>query len=326
MADEEILGADDALDAEVAGDSGTKSYTVQEILLEEDMKEQNPDERTGAPAMDLRHERAPPPEMRPTGAGLSASNTGPKGVKADFEEAKRNEQSMRMREAVAKERVAMAATKTFTVADPLDEERKALAKKPKDRKEKTGSDSDTDSDLDEDDEELMAKMRADRIKAIETVRGSMPLFGSYDRVSFDQLAALVKSVHELTYVVVVLYEINHLTCARLHAAFEDIAAQFPHVRFVRIRAREAIKNYAIEGVPTLLIYRGGKMIKDFVRVQQFFSEMIATAELVEFLKAGKILQETTAGLLAKPKDKSKSETEKPKIRSVTFAEQEEDDY
>lgn len=49
---------------------------------------------------------APPPNMtiRDTGNGVSSSNTGPKGVLADFEEAKKNLRSQRMMERLRREK------------------------------------------------------------------------------------------------------------------------------------------------------------------------------------------------------------------------------
>lgn len=107
--------------------------SIEEIQLGSADTEVHPDERPTGPPIDLRTERAPPPEMRPTGGGLAASNTGPKGVKADFEEAKRNDQSIKMRAEVAKERVATGAgaVKQFKVDDPLDKEREKLKEKKK---------------------------------------------------------------------------------------------------------------------------------------------------------------------------------------------------
>jgi len=303
------MDADAALDFEAE----SETYAFRELATAQEAPEQDPDSR--GPPIDLRSERAPPAEMqvRAAGPGGHATNTGPKGVKADFEDAKRNEASIKMREQVMAARATARSAQgdvKYMVADPLDQLKAKEKDKQLAKQKKKGSDSDSDSDLDDEDEEFLAKLRAERIKQIETVRGSMPLFGSYDKQTFDEFAAFVKSVHELTYVVCVLYEINHLPCARLHAALEDIASQFTHVRFVRVKSTEAIKGYSAAGIPTMLIYRGGKMVKDFIRVHDLFSAEITTAEVVRFLTAGKILQETTGGLLdAKPKSASKAQFE-----------------
>jgi hypothetical protein len=103
---------------------------------------------------------------------------------------------------------------------------------------------------------------------MQALRDSMPKFGEHKRVSMEELAAALRPLSELTHTVVHLYQ-NHIeTCTRLNFALEDLAAEFAHVQFLRVRSTDAMEHFRDEGLPVLLIYRGVDQIADIARAHE----------------------------------------------------------
>lgn len=48
-----------------------------------------------------------------------------------------------------------------------------------------------------------------------------------------------------------------------------LSAKFVHTKFVRARATDAIPNYPDSKCPTLLVYKSGKVIRQFVGLESF---------------------------------------------------------
>lgn len=49
----------------------------------------------------------------------------------------------------------------------------------------------------------------------------------------------------------------------------ELSAKFRTTKFVKCRASDAIKNYPEEKCPTLLVYKSGKVAKQFVGLSAF---------------------------------------------------------
>lgn len=121
------------------------------------------------------------------------------------------------------------------------------------------------------------------------MQNSLPRFGVHTRVSKLEFANLVKDVHELCYVVCHLYQNNLESCVRLNLSFEALAPQFPHVRFCRIRSTEAMPGFKNAGLPALLIYRGGQMVTQALRVTDAIPKVFTDIDVAKLLQAKGIL-------------------------------------
>ncbi|KAH7820131.1 putative phosducin family protein [Monocercomonoides exilis] len=86
-----------------------------------------------------------------------------------------------------------------------------------------------------------------------------------------------------------------LTCsgsrevAQLEEIFNVVASVHPQIKFVKIRGAEAIHNYPDENCPTVLVYRQGTIIKNWMTAKPFGGQHMSkkTFEL-ELMKIGVI--------------------------------------
>jgi len=200
-----------------------------------------------------------------------SSHTGPKAVKADYERAKQHLRDNRMREQLQRERAL----------NPQQRIRLEDIQRPEDAKKANDSD-----DSDEDDD---AAFEAYKQQRIAFVQNSLPRFGVHTRVSKLEFANLVKSVHELVYVVCHVYQNNIEACTRLNLCLESLAPQFPHVRFCRLRAREAMGGFHEAGLPALLVYKGGHQVTFSLRCTDPLPRSFSDLDVARLLQAKGIL-------------------------------------
>jgi len=245
-------------------------YQIQEMVLESENNPREPDPDQHQEKLDFRMDRLPPPEVRSAMDGrgnMMSQNTGPKGVLEDYKEAQLHVATERMRNEMRNQRaiqkMAEGEKKVFVQESiPIEDQLKAA----KAAKDSDDSDSDSDLGLDDSDDEAFQKYKLQQIKMVQN---SLPSYGAYERMETnEQFARAIHSTHELVYIVAHLYQ-NHIAhCTRLHLCFESLAAQFHQIRFVRIKATEAIKGYKDIGLPAIMIYRGGKNVQSYVRVHE----------------------------------------------------------
>jgi Phosducin len=72
----------------------------------------------------------------------------------------------------------------------------------------------------------------------------------------------------------------------------ELSAKFVHTKFVKARATDAIPNYPDSKLPTLLVYKTGKVIRQFVGLESF-AGLKTTADDLEWAlaKTGAIITE-----------------------------------
>jgi hypothetical protein len=156
------------------------------------------------------------------------------------------------------------------------------------------SGSASDSDLKSDDEEFQ-RYKLERLRLVEA---ALPVYGVFNRVTKDEMASEIHDAHELCFVVIHLFQNHIAACTALNLCFESLAPQFTRVRFIRIRSDEAINNYSDAGLPTLLIYRGGELVSQHLRILNEIGSSVTDMTVATWLASKGVLSLPTEGLRA----------------------------
>lgn len=218
------------------------------------------------------------------GRHIQSSNTGPKGVKEDYKEAQRNLRTQRLMTSIATQRQLQQQAGAHRQALPdteIEETEQARAAPPPKAKD---SDDESDDSLCSDDESMLHKLRQQRITAYQS---SLPEFGTYDRLeSKKHLTALVQQLASSgVHLVVHLYQNTVPRCIQLNLALESLCRTYRHVCFARIRSTDCIPGYSDAGLPTLTVYRQGKMLTSAVRCTDVLSADVTDQEVAKLLQA-----------------------------------------
>ncbi|XP_041986818.1 phosducin-like protein [Aricia agestis] len=185
----------------------------------------------------------------------TASNTGPKGVLEDWRRFKQLEAEER--KLLARERVEMAKKMTMAVkTDREEEEAKEI--------------DELEDELNElIDEGFLMKYQQQRMQEIMSQLQKTPKFGKVVTLENQEqfLNAIDKEDTKVT-VIIHIFSNNVEGCSTMDGCLSVLASDYPAIKFCRIAADMAglSRHFRVDGVPALLVYKGGQIIGNFVKL------------------------------------------------------------
>lgn len=177
-------------------------------------------------------------------------------------------------EELAEEQLKELVEETVEAYDP--HEHKSVAQLDEDLEE---ADSDEERILQSYREQRLEQMKADSMK---------PKYGpGLKYISADDWKHDVTDAPSDVYVVIHLFQEAIEACEVMHHRLLELSAKFRSTKFIRCKATDAIKNYPDSKCPTVLIYKEGKVLKQFVGLKSFIpatapASSIPTADDIEW--------------------------------------------
>nr|CAD7576060.1 unnamed protein product [Timema californicum] len=190
----------------------------------------------------------------------SSTNTGPKGVVNDWQRFKQLEVERRAEQ--EKERIALISKLSLTCKSVLDEEKDT---------------NDLDELLNDD---FLLEYQKKRMEEMMSQLNTLPKFGKVvDLRDTQEFLDAVDKENKSVLVVVHIYEKNAPGCNAMNGCLTVLSQEYTQVKFCRLVASVAgvSKHFKISGVPALLLYKGGALVGNFVRMSEelgtdFFAE------------------------------------------------------
>ncbi|XP_049632553.1 phosducin [Suncus etruscus] len=121
-----------------------------------------------------------------------------------------------------------------------------------------------------------------------------PQYGfMYELASGEHFLETIEQEHKVTPVLVHVYEDGIKGCESLNCSLEHLAAEYPTVKFCKIRASDtgAGDRFPANVLPTLLIYKGGELVGNFISVAEQFAEEFFAGDVESFLNEYGMLPE-----------------------------------
>ncbi|XP_061186512.1 phosducin-like protein [Saccostrea echinata] len=248
--DDRILG--EKVDNYCSSDEGEREDEEEEIV--------KPEPKTSS---------VPEPRLKDY-SGFS-TNTGPKGVINDWREYKRLENERR--EEKEREKQALAKKLQLTCRSHLDDERE------KENDEKFLE------ELESFEDEFLKEYRQKRIEEMRLALQNIPKFGKLIEISSSNFVNEIDKEQPQVIIIIHLYEDDVEACEAMNGCLNCLAQEYPTVKFCKIRASDATLslNFSKSGVPALLIYKGGELIGNFVRLSDELGEDFYATDLESFL-------------------------------------------
>lgn len=203
----------------------------------------------------------------------SSTNTGPKGVIKDWQRYKQLENERRDEQ--AKEKLELFKKLSITCRSTLDDE------KEKQREESMENDL---QELMNDEflKEYMQKRMEEMMKVVQ----NQPRFCMLSKLKNGQeyLDAIEKENPNVT-VIIHIYTDDIAGCEAMNGCLQCLAQQYPLVKFCCLEASSAgmSKHFENYGVPALLIYKGGQLIGNFIRLTDEFGVDFYSDDVENFL-------------------------------------------
>ncbi|XP_047504275.1 phosducin-like protein [Pieris napi] len=211
----------------------------------------------------------PPPVNNWNG---SASNTGPKGVLEDWRRFKQLEAENRKE--LERERIALAKKLTLTV--------------------KTEAEDDADKERDEIEDELnelidegfLMKYQQQRMQELMAKLQKAPKFGKVTTLkSQDEFLNAIDKEDPKIAVIVHIYSDKKRACQTMDGCINVLATEYPTTKFCRIAAdiTGLSRHFRVDGVPALLVYKGGQVIGNFVKLETELGNDFFATDVEKFL-------------------------------------------
>mmetsp|Transcript_19406 Transcript_19406/g.28742 ORF Transcript_19406/g.28742 Transcript_19406/m.28742 type:complete len:266 (-) Transcript_19406:45-842(-) len=115
--------------------------------------------------------------------------------------------------------------------------------------------------------EILEKIRHDRINEMKA-RASRARFGSVYEINKSDWIKEVNEDSEKCFVVVHLYQDSVTECRIMEEALRILAPKFKEVKFLKIRATQAIENWPEKNLPTLFIYSKGALSSQIIGLSE----------------------------------------------------------
>lgn len=195
----------------------------------------------------------------------TTSNTGPKGVIKDWQRFKQLETEKR--EAQEKERLALAQKLSMTCRSALDEEE--------------------DPDLAELlSDNLLLEFAQKRMQEMMEKAAADSRFGRVVHLkSGDEYLDHIDKEKPSVTIVLHVYENSVHSCKTMNECLDELARDFPCVKFCKISASTAglSHNFKADGVPALLVYKAGELIGNFIQLGEEFGNEFVANDVENFL-------------------------------------------
>lgn len=200
-----------------------------------------------------------------------SSNTGPKGVIKDWENYKKLEKE-KMTEK-NKQRMVEIQKFVLNCRSAREEEAEEMAQLDKELSELF-------------DDEFLHEYRKKRMNEMLSSSTNLPKFSHLIHLKNGEefLEAVDKENKSVT-VIVHIYEDNNAGCRMMNKRLSDLSHLHPHVKFCKLVSSAAgmSSHFKSDGVPALLVYKGGQMVGNFVRVTDELGDDFYTDDVENYL-------------------------------------------
>ncbi|KAM8827960.1 phosducin-like protein isoform 1-T2 [Spinachia spinachia] len=229
----------------------------------------------------------------------SAVNTGPKGVINDWRKYKQLEVEQKQEQKQEMERLIKKLS--MTCRSDLDQEKDK--DKQKELKEKIkGKMTMQEYNLlqeEEDDEDFLQHYRMQRIEEMRRQLCTGKRFARvYELASGEDFLEALDKEDKSTLVMIHIYEPDIPGCESMSGSLMCLAQEYPLVKFCSVRS-SAISTSALfrdSALPALLVYKGGDLIGNFVRVTDQLGEDFFAVDVEALLQEYGMLPDKPSGV------------------------------
>jgi hypothetical protein len=236
----------------------------------EDSGDENGGEDSGATALPDKGRDSVLSSAEPSKWDGVSTNTGPKGVLKDWQRFKQLETEKRKEQEA--ERLALMKKLSLTCRSTLDDE-----------KEKKALDDEFNELMSD---EFLEQFRKQRMHEMLSKSSVLPKFGVlHDLLNGDQFLSAVDDENKNVTVIVHIYEDKVPACKTMNSCLSELCQEYVHVKFCKLLSTAAgmSKHFKSDGIPALIVYKGGQVVGNFVRITDELTDEFYVGDVENFL-------------------------------------------
>ncbi|EMP38786.1 phosducin [Chelonia mydas] len=216
-----------------------------------------------------------------------ATHTGPKGVINDWRKFKLE----------SEDRDSLPLSKK-EILRQMSSPHRSLSKDDKDTRERFSRKmSMQEYELihgEQEDESCLQKYRKRCMQDMHQRLSFGPRYGSlYELQNGEQFLEVIEKERKTVLVIVHIYEDGIKGCEALNNSLTCLAAEYSTMRFCKIKASNtgAGDRFSTDVLPTLLVYKGGELLSNFISITEHFREEFFAVDVESFLHEYGLLPE-----------------------------------
>ncbi|XP_047224895.1 phosducin a [Girardinichthys multiradiatus] len=159
--------------------------------------------------------------------------------------------------------------------------------------------------IQEEDERCLKRYRKQCMQEMHERLSFGPKFECvHELESGEAFLEVIEKEHRLTLVVVHIYQHGVKGCEQMNSCLDCLAAEYPTVKFCRIDAvaTGAAERFSSEVLPTLLVYKAGELLGNFLAITKHFNEEFFATDVEGFLNEYGLLSEKEFSACADDED------------------------
>lgn len=145
-------------------------------------------------------------------------------------------------------------------------------------------------------DDFLIQFQKKRMQEMLEMSGMLRKFGELISLNNkDEFLQAVDAEHKNVTVVIHVYEEKFRACKTMNSCLNELAQEYPCVKFCKILSTIAglSKNFRVSALPTLLIYKNGNVIGNFIRLNDEFGDEFFSSDVESFLLENSMLPDKT---------------------------------
>jgi len=135
-------------------------------------------------------------------------------------------------------------------------------------------------------DDFLQEFQKQRMQEMLAMSGLLPNFGQVNALkNGDEFLKAVDSEHKSVTVIIHIYEDKFRACKTMNQCMVTLAQEYPAVKFCKILSTVAglSKAFKTVALPTLLVYKNGQVIGNFIRLGDEFGDEFYAHDIEGFL-------------------------------------------
>lgn len=146
------------------------------------------------------------------------------------------------------------------------------------------------------DDDFLVQFQKKRMQEMLEMSGMLRKFGQLiSLTNKEEFLQAVDSEHKNVTVIVHIYEEKNRACKALNTCLIQLAEEYTCVKFCKIQSSIAglSKNFRTSALPTILVYKNGTVVGNFIRLHEEFGDEFFTSDVEGFLIEHSLLPDKT---------------------------------
>ena len=145
-------------------------------------------------------------------------------------------------------------------------------------------------------DDFLIQFQKKRMQEMLELSGMLKKFGELISLDDkDSFLSAVDSEQKNVTVIIHVYEEKFRACKTMNSCLNELAQEYPCVKFCKILSTVAglSKNFRISALPTLLVYKNGNVVGNFIRLNDEFGDEFFSSDVESFLLEHSMLPDKT---------------------------------